>query len=99
MATSVNRKMALREADKCAETPEIMNELLLQMLLEMEARTRKALELAKELEELVRSFAAAAGDATKVTEESIGQSVQPRKYPASRPRKSKEVNKKRLRKM
>jgi len=90
--TKVSRNVTLREAEKYPETPEIMTDPLLQILQKMEARTRKALELARELEELVRSDGAIVGDAIKTTQESTGQPVQSRKYPASRPCKSKEVN-------
>ena len=92
MVTKVSRNVTLREAEKYPEAPEIMTDPLLQILQRMEARTRKALEIARELEGLVRADGAIVGDAIKTTQESAGQPVQSRKYPASRPCKPKEVN-------
>ncbi|MFC1864795.1 hypothetical protein ACFLYG_03100 [Chloroflexota bacterium] len=51
---------------------------LRKILDELEARTREAMELARELEELVRSTDVVTGDATKASEESFGQPVHSR---------------------
>jgi len=70
MVVTVNRNAVLREVEKRPETSEIRAKALLQIIEEMEARTREALELARELEEFFGS-AIAAMNTIRETEESV----------------------------
>ena len=70
MVVTVNRNAALREVLKHPETSEIEAKALVQIIEEIEARTREALELAEELKKIFRS-ASAAMNTTRETEESV----------------------------
>ena len=65
MVVTVSRNAALREVGKRSETSETSTKPLSQIIEEMEARTREALELAGELEEF---FEAVAVDSAKESE-------------------------------
>ena len=76
MVVAVNRNTALPEIGKCSETSELEAENLLQIVENIEARTREALELAGQLEKF---FEEAIVDIIKVTKESEkSMDVQPR---------------------
>ena len=66
MVVTVNRNAAFREVEKRRGTSEIMTRPLLQIIDEMEARTREALELAKKIEQ----FFGSDSNTTRETEES-----------------------------
>ena len=66
MVVTVNRNAAFREVEKRRGTSEIMTRPLLQIIDDMEARTREALELAGKIEQ----FFGSASNTTRETEES-----------------------------
>ena len=66
MVVTVNRNAALREVEKRSETSKISTKPLSQIIEEMEARTREALELAGKIEQ----FFGSASNTTRETEES-----------------------------
>ena len=74
MAVTVNRKAVLREVEKRSETSEIKIIPLLQIIEEMEARTREALELAGKLEKFFGSASAAMNTARETEESADSQS-------------------------
>ena len=82
MVVTVNRNAALREAGKHHETSAMMTKRLRQIIDEMEARTREALELAGELEEFFGA-ASAIVDTTKEPEEPLESQSRISRFPTS----------------